>query len=163
MIMCDMIMWEYWIYRIGPEYTLNANVMTRTQYHSHNNTWLLTCLFRSSIIRAIWIFFLPILANFWSLPVECLSMSFFLPHSTFWSLQTFFLLSSMKTKEKWNIRLLQSVEDGWFNCRRTEGEKMVWLRKTNTTGTSTVWIDYPAPPQQPLHNGMWVGVFCGNM
>lgn len=69
---------------------------------------LLTCLFRSSIIRAIWIFFLPILATF-----EC----FLFCHkcrllcllcSTFRSSVSLFpskLLASTKQKEKQNMRV----------------------------------------------------------
>lgn len=80
---------------------------------------LLTCLFRSSIIRAIWIFFLPILANFWGLPVERLSISLRLLRLTFWSLQTFFCCCLLwKTKEKQNIRPLRSLEDSWLKDRQ---------------------------------------------
>lgn len=63
----------------------------------------LTCLFRSSIIRAIWIFFLPILASFFS------SLSppvFSLGYLRWLSSPRFHLINSCKKKNKkpqWNI------------------------------------------------------------
>lgn len=131
--------------------------------------FLLTCLFRSSMIRAIWIFFLPILANFWGLPLQCLLLCLCILHSTFWSFQTCFfpLLSPVKnTRETktWGFweRLCSRAaekETNWF--------VLVWLwlprrfhcREINGTGIGTDCLDYPPLPCSTIPSKMeceWV-------
>lgn len=71
---------------------------------------ILTCLFRSSIIRAIWIFFLPIFATYWAFPLCHKRLFLWLLYSTFRSLVSLFnskLLASAKKKknERYSLRL----------------------------------------------------------